>query len=217
MVGVLLLVVQVVVVVLGKMVLHVGRGTTAGAAMVHVHEVRLAVLGVVVLVVVQNGGQVGDGRRVGVWVGMWVGVRRQGAGRGHRHRDTGLPLRCGHGTSVGLVLNGALWRVGLAAGSAPSTLTSATVPLVLSALTIPSASPRNPRPPAPFPSGPASPALSRRLLLVDQATDGAALRPAGGADIMNRAWLREHFYHNSFSMCPLNNLIRPAKLEEVLK
>lgn len=88
-VGVLLLVVQVVVVVLGKVVLHVWRGA---ATVVHVHEVRLAVLGVVVLVVVQDGRQVGDGRRVGVRVGVW----RQGAGRGHGQRDAGLPLRRGH-------------------------------------------------------------------------------------------------------------------------
>lgn len=169
-VWVLLLVVQVVVVVLGKVVLHVGGGT---AALVHVHEVRLAILGVVVLVVVQDGRQMGDGRWM--WVGVGVGVWRKGAGRGHGQRDARLPLRRCHRAPVGLVLDGALWRVSIAAGSAPSSHSSAAVPLVLPTLTVPSASPCSPRPPAPLPSGPASPAIPWRLLLVDQASDGATL------------------------------------------
>lgn len=81
-----MLVVQVMVVVLGEVVgvLDVGAAANDAVRVVHVHEVRLAVL----RVVVEDGGQVGDGRWV--WVGVRVGVgvlervRRQGAGRGHR-------------------------------------------------------------------------------------------------------------------------------------
>lgn len=64
---VMVLVVQVVVVVLGKVV-SVLDVRAAAAHVVHVHDVRLAVL----RVVVEDGGQVGDGRRVRVRV--WVGV-----------------------------------------------------------------------------------------------------------------------------------------------
>lgn len=61
------MVVQVVVVVLGEVVsvLHVGA---AAVHVVHVQDVRLAVL----RVVVQDSGEVGDGR--GVRVGVGVGV-----------------------------------------------------------------------------------------------------------------------------------------------
>lgn len=64
----MVLVVQVVVVVLGEVVLHV---RAAAVSVVHVHDVRLAVL----RVVVQDGGEVGDGRRVRVLVGVGQGVR----------------------------------------------------------------------------------------------------------------------------------------------
>lgn len=64
---VMVLVVQVVVVVLGKVV-SVLDVRAAAVHVVHVHDVRLAVL----RVVVEDGGQVGDGRRVRVRV--WVGV-----------------------------------------------------------------------------------------------------------------------------------------------
>lgn len=64
-----MLVVQVVVMVLGEVmcVLHV---RTAGV--VHVHYVRLAVL----WVVVEDGGKMGDGRRMRVWVRVWVLLER---------------------------------------------------------------------------------------------------------------------------------------------
>lgn len=64
----MVLVVQVVVVVLGKVVLHV---RAAAVSVVHVHDVWLAVL----WVVVEDGGEVGDGRRVRVGVWVWVRVR----------------------------------------------------------------------------------------------------------------------------------------------
>lgn len=63
----MVLVVQVVVVVLGEVV-TVLDVRAAAVHVVHVHDVRLAVL----RVVVEDGGQMGDGRRVRVRV--WVGV-----------------------------------------------------------------------------------------------------------------------------------------------
>lgn len=60
-------VVQVVVVVLGEVVRVLD--VRAAVAVVHVQDVRLAVLRVVV---VEDGGEVGDGRRVRVGVGVGV-------------------------------------------------------------------------------------------------------------------------------------------------
>lgn len=65
----MVLVVQVVVVVLGEVV-TVLDVRAAAVHVVHVHDVRLAVL----RVVVEDGGQMGDGRRVRVRVLVWVGV-----------------------------------------------------------------------------------------------------------------------------------------------
>lgn len=65
---VMVLVVQVVVVVLGEVVCVLDVG--AAVAVVHVQDVRLAVL----RVVVEDGGEVGDGRRVRVGVRMGVRV-----------------------------------------------------------------------------------------------------------------------------------------------
>lgn len=66
----MVLVVQVVVVVLGEVVSMLDV-RAAAVHVVHVHDVRLAVL----RVVVEDGGQVGDGRRVRVGVLEWVRER----------------------------------------------------------------------------------------------------------------------------------------------
>lgn len=83
-------VVQVVVVVLGEVVLHVRAGTMG---VVHVHDVRLAIL----RVVVEDGREVGV-QRVRQWVRQRVG--RQSPGGGHGHGNGGgascLSLRRGH-------------------------------------------------------------------------------------------------------------------------
>lgn len=73
------MVVQMVVVVLGEVV-SVLDVRAAAVHVVHVHDVRLAVL----RVVVEDGGQVGDGRRMRVRVGVlqWVRERVWGQGSG---------------------------------------------------------------------------------------------------------------------------------------
>lgn len=69
---VMVLVVQVVVVVLGE-VMSVLDVRASAVHVVHVHDVRLAVLGVVV----EDGGQVGDGRRMRVGVRVLERVRER--------------------------------------------------------------------------------------------------------------------------------------------
>lgn len=105
--------------------------------------------------------------------GLWKRVSRQGPGRRHRQGDAGgapsLPLRRGDGAAVWFVFDGPLRGVGFAAPPASSPIFS----LVLSALSIPAR-----RPPRPVPASSLNP---RGLLFVDQASDGAALRPADGS------------------------------------
>lgn len=76
---VVVLLVQVMVVVLGK-VMGVLDVRAAAVEVVHVHHVRLAVL----RLVVEDGGQVRDGRclRVRVRVGVLEGLRQRVSGQG---------------------------------------------------------------------------------------------------------------------------------------
>lgn len=80
---VVVLVVQVMVVVLGK-VMSVLDVRAAAVNVVHVHHVRLVVL----RLVVEDGGQVREGRRLRVRVAVLERLRKRvgGQGPGRRHR-----------------------------------------------------------------------------------------------------------------------------------
>lgn len=113
---------QVVVVVLGKVVLHVGAGAVG---VVHVHDVWLAVL----WMVVEDGGEVGVQRvrqRVRQWMRQrmrqWVGRQCPGGGHGHGHGDRAscLSLCRGDRASIGFVFDGSMWRLGFTASSSSS-------------------------------------------------------------------------------------------------
>lgn len=139
---VVLLVVQVMVMVRGKVV-RVLDIRAAAVKVVHVHYVGLVVL----RVVVENGRQVRDGRCLRVGLGVLEGLRErvsgQGPGRGHRQGDAGgassLSLCSGDRAAIWFVFDGSLWGVSLAASSPSSPFA-----LILSTLSI-----SNRRPPCP--------------------------------------------------------------------